>query len=199
MGKDYSITRNKFFDTKEKNAIIENTRNMALRDSKKGNSTWVKRWMLVHLAMYSGLRVSEIAQLKISDIKLDDANPLLYVRNGKGNKKRDVYIDSELVQHLKDFIYQHELTGFLFENKQGKAYSTVALWMSFKEAIKDAGLRTDLTIHSARHSYATYLLHKSGRIDEVQRQLGHKSIGMTTLYANILPEERGRIANMINE
>lgn len=60
--------------------------------------------MLVDLALFSGLRVSEIANLKIGDIELTTKDPYLIVRKGKRGKKRDVYMDKELVNHLKTFI-----------------------------------------------------------------------------------------------
>ena len=196
---DYKITRAKFFDSDEHKAMIENTKRMAAEDLRRKNTTWEKRWMLVHLAMYSGLRVAEIAALKVKDTHLDVENPYLFVRSGKGKKDRDVYIDSKLQEHLKDFINKHNLTGNLFQNAQGKAYSTTALYMSFREARRAAKLRDGLSIHSARHTYATLLLSKTQNLRYVQKQLGHSSIGMTALYADILPEKNGVLANMILE
>jgi integrase len=69
------------------------------------------------------------------------------------------------------------------------------LYISFKQAVREAGLRNDLTIHSARHGYATLLYYKTKDLRAVQKQLGHSSLNMTSLYADIMPEENGEIAN----
>ena len=68
---------------------------------------------------------------------------------------------------------------------------------SFKVAIKEVGLREELSIHSCRHTYATFLLHDTKNMKYVQKQLGHKNIGMTALYSGILPEQNGILANKI--
>ena len=60
--------------------------------------------MLVDLALYSGLRVSEMAALKVGDLVFNESDPFIIVRHGKGNKKRTVYIDQKLAKHLKEFI-----------------------------------------------------------------------------------------------
>jgi site-specific recombinase XerD len=68
---------------------------------------------------------------------------------------------------------------------------------SFKRAVIEAGLPGHYSIHSARHTYAAYLLHDTGNLRYTQKQLGHSNIGMTALYADVLPEENCKLANMI--
>ena len=60
--------------------------------------------MLVDLALYSGLRVGEMAALKVGDISFKEPDPFIIVRHGKGKKRRTVYIDLKLTNHLKEFI-----------------------------------------------------------------------------------------------
>lgn len=69
---------------------------------------------------------------------------------------------------------------------------------SFKKAIEVSGLRNELSIHKCRHTYATYLLQGTKDLRYVQKQLGHADINMTSLYADILPEENGVLANKIS-
>jgi len=73
-------------------------------DQLKGRKTWVTRYAAIHLALNSGLRVSEIAALKIRDLSLDGRNNYLIVQRGKGKRKRDVHLDKEIVKHLKAYI-----------------------------------------------------------------------------------------------
>ena len=70
----------------------------------KGCQTWAVRFMLVDLALYSGLSVGEMEALKVGDLTFKEPDPYIVVRHGKGNKKRTVYIDQKLTKHLKEFI-----------------------------------------------------------------------------------------------
>ncbi len=191
----YQIDRHKFFDTEERNRLMDHTQKRAEEDEFKGRKTWVDRWMLVHLAMYTGLRVSEISALEIRDVHLEKKEPYIHIRHGKGGKPRDVYIDNGLVEHLRKFI--HRSAVLTPDNKRLFPRTTTALHIAFKQSIRSASLRSDLSIHNARHTYATLLLHRTHNIKYVQKQLGHSSMNMTALYADILPEENGRLANMI--
>ena len=105
MVSGYKITKDKFMDGKERDKLLKFCREKAELDIAKGRITWPIRYMLVNLALYSGLRVSEIAELKIKDLYLDDVDdPYLNVRCGKGGKSRDVYLDKELARELKKYI-----------------------------------------------------------------------------------------------
>ena len=215
MKQDYKITREKFFDTEERKTLMKVTEANSLLDRKRGLMTWQIRWMLVHLAMFSGLRVSEIGNLKIGDIHLKNGSAYIFVRHGKRGKDRDVYVDTELVKHLKEYIQEKKQlwdqhTGendYLFTGQGGRGITSTALTMSFTNAVKAAGLwkklpkgskKRNLSIHSARHTYATFLYARSDKnLKFVQKQLGHSSLNMTSLYADILPEENSELANKI--
>jgi len=161
--------------------------------------------MLIHLALNSGLRVSEIAALNISDLNLNDKENYLVVEHGKGQRKRDVYLDDGIVEHLKTYItikqklWQESIENDapLFSGRGGNHYTTTALQISFKKAVVKAGLPHHFSIHTSRHTYATLLLAKSKNIRFVQKQLGHASIAMTSLYADVLPEMNRNLANTI--
>jgi site-specific recombinase XerD len=152
--------------------------------------------------------VSEIAKLKIQDLNLDKVDdPYLYVRNGKRGKSRDVYLDKEIVKELRRFISYKKKTlkesiepeAPLFAGRGGNQSTNTTLQISFKKAIEESGLNTHYSIHSARHTYGTHLFHTTQNLRYVQKQLGHSNITMTSLYADIMPSENGRLANMILE
>lgn len=210
---DYKIYKDKFLDRDERRKLLKNTQERAELDLLKGRRTWVVRWMLVDLAVFSGLRVAEIAALKVGDLYLKGKVPYITVRNGKGNKKRDVEIDSHLKKHLQKFIrhkkHWHESIepeAPLFAGHNDNHVKPMTLMKSFKRATEDAGLISGYndngepvyySIHSARHTYATFLLHDTLDLNYVKEQLGHANIAMTSLYSGILPEDRGK-ANMIS-
>lgn len=200
----YVITRDKFMSVKEKNKLLRCCKNGARADLSGQRKTWVNRYMLIHLALNSGLRVSEIAYLKMMDVRLSGKENYLIV-HGKGGRKRDVYLDDEIVMHLKSYIeikrqaWQESIdtNAPLFAGRGGNHYTTTALEISFKKAAEKAGLPKYYSIHSSRHTYATLLLAKTKNIRFVQKQLGHASIAMTSLYADVLPEMNQNLANAI--
>ena len=197
--KKYVLLTEKFFTTEERTAIIECTEAKSIVDLAKGRQTWPVRWMLVHLAFYTGLRVSEIAALTMADVLLSRKDPYICVRSGKGGKARDVYIEPNLVKHLREFVHikrnWNQSTAPeapLFAGRTGHC-TTTTLHLSFKAAVKASGLRNELSIHGARHTYAVMLYHETKDMKAVQLQLGHSNMNMTSLYADIMPEERGAI------
>ncbi len=207
---EYRITRDKFLSPAETRQLLKICEEKAIVDTAKGRKTWITRYMLVHLALNSGLRVSELADLEIGDLHITGvSDTYLIVRHGKGRgtngKKRDVYIDKQIVKHLRDYIKFKKKT--LLENidgdapvlasNKGRKYSTTGLYISFKKAVKATKLPLHYTIHSARHTYATVLLAKTNNLRFVQKQLGHASLNMTSLYADILPELNQNLANAI--
>mgnify|MGYP003797772271 FL=1 len=203
--KNYVITPEDFMSRKERQQLMKICKEHAELDLIKGRQTWPIRYMLVDLALYSGLRVSEMAALKVGDLVFSESDPFIIVRHGKGNKKRTVYIDQKLAKHLKEFINYKgkalnqsiEIESPLFSGRNGKHSPPITLMKSFKQAIEAASLPKRYSIHKARHTYATYLLHDTNNLRYVMQQLGHSDISMTTLYANILPEENGHLANKI--
>ena len=94
----YKIDREKILDQDQRSKLLRTCKDKAELDLLHGRETWIKRYMLLDLALFTGLRVSEIANLKIGDIELNTKDPYLIVRNGKRGKKRDVYLDKELVR-----------------------------------------------------------------------------------------------------
>jgi len=203
----YNIDREKILDHDQRSKLLKTCRDKAELDLLHGRETWIKRYMLVNLVLFTGLRVSEIANLTIGDIELNTKDPYLIVRNGKRGKKRDVYLDKELVRHLKNFISWKkktmcesvEMNSPLFTGRNEGHCAVITLMKSFKRAIEESYLPLHFSIHSARHTYATFLLHATNNLRYVQKQLGHSKISMTALYADVLPSENGNLANMIRE
>ena len=203
----YNIHREKILDSDQRSKLLKTCRDKAELDLLHGRETWVKRYMLVDLVLFSGLRVAEVANLKIGDIELTTKDPYLIVRKGKRSKKRDVYLDKELISHIKRFIAwkkksmgeEVENDSPLFIGRNGKHSAAITLMKSFKRAIEEAHLPSHYSIHCARHTYATFLLHATNNLRYVQKQLGHSKINMTALYADVLPSENGNLANKIRE
>jgi integrase/recombinase XerD len=134
----------------------------------------------------SGARVSELAQIRLSD--LDLAQHTLRIL-GKGDKTRLVPIDEETSKLLAQFIANHrrpsESSDALFLNPQGNPYSRQGLWKIVKKNALRAGLPANLSPHSLRHSFATHLLRGGMSLRALQMLLGHSSLGTTEIYTHV--------------
>ena len=205
--KAYAIDRSKFLTLDETKKLLKVCDDLASLDLLKGRSTWITRSMLVGLALRSGLRVSELANLKVGDIHIGHNDSYLTVTRGKGGKRRDVYFNGALSKHLKSYLeikkksWRMSVTDsdYLFSHgDDGQKYSTTGLHLSVKKALRKVGLAHH-TIHHCRHTYATILLQDTGGdIRAVQKQLGHASLSMTSLYADVLPQRRQELADKLS-
>jgi len=164
--------------------------NDALRTDRK---VAVKDWFVIDLALSTGLRVSEIANLRRGDIWIDKGRASLIVRNGKCGKQRIVKFGEQFRKHLEEYLKWKKKIGedcspeaplILSSNTKGKM-TTRGLQKVFERNAEKVGIKSH-SIHSLRHTYATFLLRASGNLRMVQKQLGHSSVRVTEVYADIL-------------
>ena len=141
--------------------------------------------------MYSsGLRVTELIQLKISCLYLDVG----FIRViGKGDKERLVPIGTDAIKFIKlykDTIRIHQIPAkdceeILFLNNRGKGLSRVMIFYMIKDLIRKTGIKKSISPHSFRHSFATHLVEGGADLRAVQEMLGHESITTTEIYTHI--------------
>jgi len=150
----------------------------------------VRDQCLLLLALGTGLRVSEIAALKLEDIDLKRGGNTLIVRHGKGDKLRQVKFSSSLKTLIQDYLeYRTSDSEYLFPSQRQDHMFPTAIQKVFKKWAKHSGLPARFSIHSARHYYACALLRVSKNLRLVQQQLGHSNPQTTTVYAFALDEE----------
>lgn len=130
-----------------------------------------------------GLRVSEIVNLKITDIDSDRMKVL--VSRGKGKKDRYVNLPVSILDELRQYYKDYKPKEYLFEGRYGGAYSKRSAQAVFKNTMQKAGIRKKIGIHGLRHSYATHLLELGTDISLIQKLLGHNNIKTTLLYTEI--------------
>ena len=184
------IDREKYMDAQEVKQLRTVTEAKAIVDLRKGRVGGVHAWMLIDLALSTGLRVSELAALKIEDIDFK-RGAIKVVRKKRRKKSTETLaIGKEILQHLKKYIeWTGRTKGKLFVGQRGPL-SPQGLQQAWKAAIKRAGLPKELSIHSARHTIAVHLLKKTGNLRFVQKQLGHASPAITAnMYADISFED----------
>ncbi|MEZ5196102.1 MAG: site-specific tyrosine recombinase XerD [Bacteroidales bacterium] len=141
--------------------------------------------------LYScGLRVSELINVKISNLYFNDG--FLKV-TGKGNKERLVPIGSIALKHIK--IYMESVrnnmeikkgnSDFLFLNRRGAKLSRVMIFIIIKNLAEKIGLKKEISPHTFRHSFATHLIEGGADLRAVQEMLGHESITTTEIYTHL--------------
>lgn len=141
--------------------------------------------------MYScGLRVSEVVNLKISQLYLDVG----FIRvTGKGDKERLVPIGSSATKYI--LLYKEQIRchipvkpgkeDFLFLNRRGSPLTRVMIFIMIKDLAKKAGIVKNISPHTFRHSFATHLVEGGADLRAVQEMLGHESITTTEIYTHL--------------
>ncbi len=143
-----------------------------------------KHKLALSLAYGSGLRVSELAALKICDI--DFNRRVIKIRNGKGGKDRVVLFPEILRKPIKDYLDHFGPKTFVFESPlSGKALTRRTFQLVFENACKKAGMVKFGGIHSLRHSFATHLLENGTDLKFIQALLGHSSSKTTERYTHV--------------
>ncbi len=141
--------------------------------------------------LYScGLRVSELVELKISELYLHAG--FIKVR-GKGNKERLVPIGSTAEKYINIYLNtirshlkpQKDFEDHVFLNRRGKKLTRVYIFMLLKEIAEKAGIKKSVSPHTFRHSFATHLIEGGADLRAVQEMLGHESITTTEIYTHV--------------
>jgi integrase len=184
------IDREKYMDASEVKQLRTVIEAQAIVDLRKGRLKGPLAWMLVDLALSTGLRVSEITELKIQDVNLKRGAMKVVRLKRKVKSAETLAIGKDLLEHLRDYIeWTGRAKGPLFVGQRGPM-TYRGLQQMWKAAVKLAGLPEELSIHSARHTLATHLLKKTGNLRQVQKQLGHASPATTAnMYADIAFED----------
>lgn len=187
----WTITPDKYLTTKEVKQLRKTCQELALIAKSKGNQAPVRDATIIELALGTGLRVSELTNLRIEHLFLKKGQNSLLVKNGKGGKDRVVVFNAKLKNQIREFLdYRTSNSLYLFPSERGECMSTSAIQKVFKKLAKKAGLPPRYSIHSLRHTHATAVFKASGyNLRLVQQQLGHSSPTITSVYAAVLNKD----------
>ncbi|MEW2923011.1 site-specific tyrosine recombinase XerD [Muricauda sp. ANG21] len=148
-----------------------------------------------------GLRVSELVNLRLSDLYFDED----FIKvTGKGNKQRFVPISNINQKYIN--IYRNEVrthlpiqkehNDFVFLNRRGKQLTRAMIFTIIKRLAETIGLKKNISPHTFRHSFASHLLENGADLRAIQQMLGHESITTTEVYMHV---NRGHLAKVLNE
>jgi integrase/recombinase XerD len=144
---------------------------------------------ILELAYASGLRLSELKNLRLEQLHLE-AGFINVI--GKGNKERIVPVGKTAIAALNRFIeagrpklVTPKSPANVFLTKRGTPFAAVTLWLHIKNRVRRAGVERNITPHMLRHSFATHLLEHGADLRVIQELLGHASIGTTEIYTHV--------------
>jgi len=158
-----------------------------------GSTDNTKSRLIISLLYSSGLRVSELVNLKVGDLNLDENTG--WVRKGKGSKDRLFALSQSLCQELKNYLEGRE-NSYIFS--KNKPLTTRNIQKIIKGTKERAGIGKKVTPHTLRHSFATHLLEQGTDIRIIQQMLGHSSLSTTQLYTHISSEQIKKVANPLD-
>jgi integrase/recombinase XerD len=144
---------------------------------------------ILELAYASGLRLSELKNLRLEQLHLE-AGFINVI--GKGNKERVVPVGRKAVEALKRYIENSrpklvtpKSPANVFLTRRGTPFASVTLWLRIKKRIQRAGISRNITPHMLRHSFATHLLEHGADLRVIQELLGHANISTTEIYTHV--------------
>lgn len=147
-----------------------------------------------------GLRVSELVNLKLSDLFFDEG----FIKvTGKGNKQRFVPIADATQKYINIYVkevrihlpIQNEYRDYIFLNRRGKQLTRAMVFTIIKQLAKKIGLNKNISPHTFRHSFATHLLQGGADLRAIQQMLGHESITTTEVYMHLDRDDLTKVLN----
>lgn len=143
----------------------------------------IKHRAMLMLIYSSGLRRSELLNLRIGDI--DPHRGIVFIRGGKGRRDRQSVMAQSLVPLLTEYQKQYSPQVWLFEGQKAERYSESSLRQVFHRAAQKANIKKRVRLHMLRHSFATHLLESGTSTRYIQVLLGHESPKTTEVYAHV--------------
>lgn len=160
----------------------------------------IRNRCILELLYATGMRVGELVNIKLNDIDLKEK----YIKIlGKGNKERIVYFGDYAKEYLEKYIYEerdsllkNKKSDYLLINNSGTNLSARGVELVIKNIIKETSIKSNITPHVLRHTFATHLLNEGCDILSVQELLGHESLRATQVYTHITNEGLRNIYNI---
>ena len=157
----------------------------------------IKHKAILMLAYSAGLRLSELTNVKITDI---DSNRMqIRIEQGKGKKDRYTLLAVKLLAILREYFVLFKPKEWLFEGADGGQYSVRSIQAIMKDATKKAGIKKKVSVHTLRHSFATHLLENGTDLRYIQSLLGHSSSKTTEIYTHITTKGFDQIKSPLDQ
>lgn len=139
--------------------------------------------LMISLGYACGLRVSEVVNLRVADLDIDQL--VVHIKGAKGKKDRISVLPEKLQNDLRNVIAGKNPNDFVFNSNRGGKLTTTSLQKMFRRSLLKSKISKPVTFHSLRHSFATHLLENGTDVRYVQELLGHSNIRTTQIYTQV--------------
>ncbi len=164
-----------------------------IKSTKRGRNR-----LLVEFLYSSGVRVSEVVKMCVTEINLKEKTAI--VKAGKGNKDRLIILSKNWSKNIKKYLARKKIKSeFLFSKKNGKPLSVDTIQRIIKKSAQKAQITKHVTPHTLRHSYATHLLDAGENIRKIQELLGHASLNTTQIYTHMSTEQLKKVVSPLDK
>ena len=146
----------------------------------------VRDKLILELLFVTGIRVSELVNIKINDINFNNREIKIL---GKGSKERIVIFSNNCLNNINDYLSsRNKVSNYLIINKDGNKISTTSIRNILNKIKLISGVRTKITPHMLRHTFATDMLNNGADLVSVKKLLGHESLDTTSIYTHVTNE-----------
>ncbi|NQU11927.1 site-specific integrase [bacterium] len=197
--KEWVLTPDRFLSKEELGKLLKRAEELRALGVAKRRKQPVRDWLIIRLALLSGLRAGEVSALQVTDAFIGYSRSELVVRRGKGGKQRVVRIGNDLKRDLRWYLRWKSENGelapdaHLLRSQRSERLSRGAVWRRWK---RHCPLHR---LHDARHTNATMLLEVSKDLRLVQKQLGHSRPTTTAVYAGIADERMAEAVDSMEQ
>lgn len=166
-------------------ALTEEQVSALLHAPAEPNAKGLRDRAMLEMMYATGIRVTELVTLDVRDVNLEAGD----LKIGSGLRERTVTLTTGAQNALREYMERARAgygadpdTGPLFVNPRGEKLTRQGIWLILKQYVKQAGITTDVTPHSLRHSFAAHRLADGSSLQEVQRMMGHAHMTTTQVY-----------------
>ena len=186
----YNIKRPKKTDTLP--GVLSEDEIMTIINAPKN----IKHKAILTTIYSAGLRISELINLRVTDIRSDEG--FILIKDSKGKKDRKTVLSPFLLNLLRNYYKQYKPSYWLFEGQSGEKYSTTSIGKIFRKAVTDTNSNPWATVHTLRHSFATHCIQNNVNLRHVQAMLGHNSPKTTEIYTKTIEINNKKISSPLD-
>ncbi|MEI6093436.1 MAG: tyrosine-type recombinase/integrase [bacterium] len=195
---NWTVTKNKLLSLEEVNRLYKGLTDTKDLSIQRGiNYVYIRDYYILKVLLETGLRVSELTALKVSDL----VGNSLIVQNGKGGKKRNILLAIPTKRLIREFIDVKasilnepvEADSFLFLSERFKPYTTRAIRKRVKYWFNRLRFSPSLSVHSCRHTYISHLMASGIDLATIRNNAGHSSLAVTSIYTHVVKDNLGEL------
>lgn len=155
----------------------------------------IKHKLIIQILYCSGLRVSEVINLRINDIDFNRKS--IHIKGAKGKKDRLTIISKTVLQNIDKYLREWQTLEYIFESARGGKLTTRTIQAIVSQNTKKAHISKNITPHTFRHSFATHLLESGLDIRYIQTLLGHSRLETTQIYTKVATTQFDKIKDLL--